>query len=195
MNLEIQATPLTVELAANALQLQTLFDLITIEIEEQGVTTEFHAEPIELSITAKAIGVVVSEPEVLLVIAAEQGPPGIAGASEGQTAIYTYGETLSALVPVVVIDGQAFRADSANAAHRGRVCGITTSAATSGNTGTVRFLGALSDASWNWTGPLLFIGPSGTLVETPPSGFSQAIARIESANRIFVNPHPLYERA
>lgn len=194
MPLEVIADETLVTIEATDLELSALADQIVIEIEENGVTNTYSAEEIDLSIEATASAPIVSTAEVQVVLIAEQGPPGPSGSGSGQTSTYVYGETLSALVPVVIINGQAFKADSGNVAHRGRVCGITTSSATAGNSGTVRFLGAMSDGAWNWSGPLVFVGPSGTLVQTPPNGFSQAIARVESPDTIFVNPLSLFER-
>lgn len=133
---------------------------------------------------------------IVTTLSAAQGPVGPPGSGDGQTSNYVYGETISALKAVVIIDGEAFLADSTNAAHRGLVCGVAVTAATTGNLGTIRFLGAMSDAVWNWTGPQLFVGTNGTLVESPPtSGFSQVVARVEASNTIFINPFQPIERA
>jgi hypothetical protein len=53
----------------------------------------------------------------------------------------------------------------------------------------------MSDGSWNWSGgQLLFFNSGGTLTETPPvEGFSQAVARVESSDTIFVDMQAIYE--
>lgn len=185
----------------------------TITLSMTGATITSVNEEAAISLDGDAAEIVVSESSVQIisetsivatvvrdevarvVTIAEQGPPGVAGNSDGQTAIYVYGETISALVPVVIIGGEAFRADATNSNHRGRVCGITETAATAGDSGTVRFLGPMTDASWNWSTPVVFVGPTGTLVGVPPSGFSQPIARVETPTTLFVNPLSLIERS
>lgn len=196
---------------SDGITLSETLGTITIDVTNAVITsisnepaisvTDDTADIIVSEITARLISdssvvaTVVRNDEAQVVAIAEQGPQGPPGTGDGQTSVYRYGETISALKPVVIIDGEAFIADSSNTAHRGLVCGITTTAASAGNNGTVRFLGAISDDSWNWTGPAIFIGPSGTLVETPPaSGFSQVIARVESSDTIFIEPGPIYER-
>lgn len=168
--------------------------IVTELADSSGVTSSV-ANNIETVSSQVARSTVVVARDVVSSLVAQQGPPGQSGSSDGATAIYQYGETISALKAVVIIDDQAFPADSTDITHRGRVAGITESAALAGNDGTVRFLGGMSDASWNWTGPLLFVGSGGALVEIPPSGFSQAIARVESSDAIFVNPFQPIERA
>lgn len=169
--------------------------LVSATVANSLVSAEVSTSTVEAVVEAEVVNAVVEEAIVYAAVVGIQGPPGVSGGGDGQTGIYTYGETISALKAVVLIDGEAFVADSTTIAHRGRVAGVTESAANAGNDGTVRFLGPMSDPSWNWTGPLLFVGSAGGLVETPPSGFSQAIARVESSDTIFVNPFQPIERA
>jgi len=149
-----------------------------------------------LTIGEVVVATVIGSASVEIVTVAQQGPQGVPGEPVGSTIEYLAGETISALKVVVVIGDETFVADSSNSAHRGRVAGIATTAATIGNTGEVRSFGQMTDASWNWTGPLLFFNSSGTLTETPPaSGFSQSVARVESADTIFVDLTQAIERA
>jgi len=169
---------------------------LVTEVIDGDIVTSTVPSVVVTSVGDVAVTTVSVSPSIVTTLAAVQGPIGPPGTSDGQTSVYVYGETISALKAVVIIDGEAFMADHSNASHRGLVCGITVQAATIGNSGSVRFLGAMTDASWNWTGPLLFAGSGGTLVESPPAtGFSQAIARVESADTLFINPFQPIERA
>jgi hypothetical protein len=122
-----------------------------------------------------------------------QGPPGASDQLEYATA----GETISALKPVVIINGLAFLADSSNSSHRGFFAGVAVTAATIGHQVGIRNGGLLQDLSWNWdiSKPWIFVG-QGVLTQTPPgSGWLQSIARVESTNVIFVQPCDVYQRA
>jgi hypothetical protein len=97
------------------------------------------------------------------------------------------GETISALKPAVILDGVAWIASSADPAHRGFLAGIALNAATAGNNVTVQTAGRLQDDVWNWdtSKPWLFYGV-GVLTQTPPAGWSQVIARVESSDTICI---------
>lgn len=144
---------------------------------------------------AQVTKAVVTAGVMKLVSIAAQGPQGIQGESGGAAQSYVYGETISALKAVVIIDGEAFIADNTNPNHKGRVAGITETAAVIGNSGNVRLAGQMQDDSWNWSNAMLFFDDNGTLTETPQnSGFLQAIARVESPDTIFVNSQTIYGR-
>jgi hypothetical protein len=169
--------------------------LIVTETSQGEIVTTVSAAEIQTVVAGTYASLVVVGSQVVTTVTAAQGAQGIAGNSDGATTVYVYGETISALTPVVIIAGQAYKADSATSNHRGRVCGITVTAANAGDSGTVRYLGPMTDASWNWSTAMVFVGPTGTLVGTPPSGFSQPIARVETPTTLFVNPLSLTERA
>lgn len=97
-------------------------------------------------------------------------------------------ETISALKPVVVIDGLAAIARSGDASHRGFVAGISSNAATQGNDVTIRTEGEMTDSSWSWdtSKPWIFYG-DGVLTQAPPESWCQPIARVQSATTIFVS--------
>lgn len=166
--------------------------------------------PIELDLTIEAIDLVVSPSSILLNVDADpidltvapeeirleitgvgsQGPQGEPGADGVGSVVETAeaGETISALKPVVILDGIASVASSSNAAHKGFVAGIATTAATIGNSVSIQTAGRLQDASWNWdvSLPWLFVG-NGVLTQTPPSsGWVQSIARVESSDTVFI---------
>ena len=170
--------------------------LIVTDTSQDEIVTTVSAAEIQTTVAGTYASLVVVGSTVVTTLTASQGPQGVPGESGGSIIAYVAGETISALKVVVVIGDNAFVADSTDSAHRGRVAGIAATAATIGNTGDVRAFGQMTDASWNWTGPLLFFNSSGTLTETPPaSGFSQSVARVESADTIFVDLTQAIERA
>ena len=185
---EITLGPIEVTVAISSTEAE-------IAITNDGPEITVATTETTLTIGEMVVATVIGSAEVQIVTVAQQGPQGIAGNSDGATTVYVYGETISALVPVVIIAGQAYKADSSTSNHRGRVCGITETAANAGDSGTVRYLGPMTDASWNWSTAMVFVGPTGTLVGTPPSGFSQPIARVETPTTLFINPLSLTERA
>lgn len=66
-------------------------------------------------------------------------------------------------------DGNAIYADSHNLTHAHKVLGITTGAASAGDTVTVQITGVLSEPSWTWTlDEPIWLGTNGILTQTPP---------------------------
>ena len=125
-----------------------------------------------------------------------RGIPGIPG--EGVSALTVEaGENLSALQPIAVIGDLAYAADSGDAAHIGHVVGISSTAASLGADVTVKTDGArIEDASFDFDGGLVYVGPSGTLVESSPtSGFSQSIAVAVASDALIVQIGPPIRRA
>lgn len=169
--------------ASNDLSVAGVIESLTIE--SGGITQTVTADELPLGMSSVVELVEVASPELGIVFVAEQGPAG----ADGDNATSDIGatEAISALKVVAVVDGEAVVGSSSNANHRGRISGIAVTAATSGNDVTVRHFGRMTDAAWNWTSKLLWVGTSGQLVQSPPaSGFVQSVARVESPTTIFV---------
>lgn len=111
------------------------------------------------------------------------GPPGPAGGPDVQRAA---GEPMSALRVVYESEGDVFLLDPTISAEVHALLGITTMAAGSaGATVSVRTLGSIDDAGWNWSEGLVFAGPNGTLTQTPPSsGWEIVIGYAPSPTRL-----------
>ncbi len=125
-----------------------------------------------------------------------QGATGARGETGSSTETVVAGETISALKPIAVVDGEAVVASHAISSHSGFLGGISITSATSGNNVNIRTAGKIQDSSWSWDVaiPWLFVG-NGVLTQTPPaSGWLQSIARVESADTIFVQLGELIER-
>lgn len=74
--LEVTANTTAITIEATDVQLQALASQIVVEIHENGITTAFSAEPIELTVEATVSAPVVSSAEVQIVTVSEPGPPG-----------------------------------------------------------------------------------------------------------------------
>lgn len=116
-----------------------------------------------------------------------QGPQGPAGAAV-TTLTLTAGETLGGQRVVYVENGSAFYADSSDVADVGKVTGITTGAANSGDQVTVQVGGEMAEAGWAWVpGPIYFTSTA-TLTQTiPATGFIQRVATTVSATKILIS--------
>lgn len=169
--------------------------LIDIDVESSVIEVDVVASEIDVTVDASVIDIDVeaSVIEVELSGTGQQGPP---GEPSSATDILEAGETISALKPVVVLDGIAFVASSSDSDHRGFVAGVAITAATVGNDVTVKTSGRITDSSWNWNPliPSVFVG-DGVLTQTPPSsGWVQAIARVEASDTIVVHLNDVYAR-
>lgn len=93
-----------------------------------------------------------------------QGPPG------GTLQQYPAGATLSGHRVVTLDSNGALKyATCTDAAHAGRVIGITTHAASAGDQCGVQTFSTMDESSWNLTPDQpLFLGADGTLVAAPP---------------------------
>ncbi|MBK8912950.1 MAG: DUF2190 family protein [Chlorobi bacterium] len=117
----------------------------------------------------------------------EVGVPGPAG-SEDIT--ITAGESLGGhRVVTTNAAGHAIYASSATSDHAGRLLGVTTGAASSGATATIRTRGEMTEAGWAWIpGGLLYLSTNGMLSHTPPAtGFAQVIGYAMTATTIFIH--------
>jgi len=120
-----------------------------------------------------------------------RGQPG-----EGATALEVEaGEAISALKPIVVIDDLAYVADSGEPTHFGRVVGISSNAASTGENVTIKTDGArIEDPFFDFNGGLVYVG-EGDLRETPPvAGFAQSIAVAVASDALIVQLGPPIRR-
>lgn len=113
------------------------------------------------------------------------GPQGLPGAGSSFTAIA--GETIGGDKCVRLgADGKVYLADSSTTTYVGKVCGITQSAVTTGDTATIVTGGELV-FSGTTPGAIYYVGTSGNITSTRPIvGFVQSIG-IGSGNGINVS--------
>lgn len=113
------------------------------------------------------------------------GEPGPAGGSAFQR---TAGETLSALRAVYELDGHVFVLDYRDASHINLALGITLTAAQASEPINVQRSGVLDGDSWSWAPGPVWLGPAGTLTQTPPAeGYDVLIGAAMSATRLTLN--------
>ncbi len=158
---------------------------IELELAGSQIDLELNASPIDLNLTATPINLTLSG-------TGAQGPP---GQPSEAIEVSEAGETISALKPIVIVDGSAFVADSSNVTYRGFVAGISVESAIVGSNIRIQTFGRISDPSWNWdvTKSLVFAGIL-ALTQTPPDVSSQPIARVEASDTLFIQIQSLIER-
>lgn len=109
------------------------------------------------------------------------GPPGPETAAPTRTAA----ATVSALRAVSEMGGGVQHMDPTSATSVHAFLGISTTSGDVGDTITIRRSGTIDDAGWSWTPGLVFAGPNGTLVQTPPaSGWEIVVGYAPSATRL-----------
>lgn len=132
-----------------------------------------------------------SAPDVLVVTAGEQGPPGIAGIpgpAGGSALQRTAGETVSALRVQYEQDGKVYALDYRDAAHIDLLLGISLTAADTDQPLSVQRSGVIEDSGWSWALGRVWLGAAGALTQTPPAdGFDVLIGAAVSATRITLN--------
>ena len=146
-------------------------------------TIVLKGEPVETTIA------VASEDTVVLTIAGSQGASGSDGSTDLQK---TAGEALGGHRAVVLNgSGQAIYADRSTPSHAHKVLGITTGAASSGASVTIRTRGEMTEGSWAWTlDQPIFLSTSGLLTQTAPtSGFVARIGFPINATTIYIDIH------
>lgn len=124
--------------------------------------------------------------EIQIVTVGEVGPPG----TNGTTVVKTASVSLSGHRAVVLnSSGEAIYADASTIAHRDKVLGITTGAASARADATIKTYGELTEPSWAWTlDDPVFLGLTGLLTQTPPtSGFVQRIGFPTAATKLFID--------
>ena len=118
------------------------------------------------------IAVSIQQPNIAVSLATgATGPAGPAGAPGGSSVTWTAGENLSA-ARVVVIDsaGEAYHFQPNTTTHQDRAYGITTAAATIGNSATIQISGEMTHASFTFTaGAALYVFTNGILVDSVPA--------------------------
>jgi hypothetical protein len=132
-----------------------------------------------------------SLPELEALTLGEQGPPGLPGApgpAGGSAFQRIAGETLSALRAVYELDGVVRYLDPQDSDHIDLLLGLTLTAATPGAPVNIQRSGPIDDAGWSWIPGPVWLGPAGTLTQTPPAdGYDLLIGAAMSATRLTLN--------
>lgn len=88
----------------------------------------------------------------------------------------------------VLTSGEAAYASSDDFDSVSSYAGISSGAATSGEV-TVQVAGSIEEPSWSFTpGGMVYIGASGVLTQSPPSGTQRVVGVAFSATKIIISP-------
>ena len=134
-----------------------------------------------------ATAVAVRQQQVVQVLTGTtQGPAGPAGPMGPPGATYMTFAAGSALGGHKVVKagplGAVYYADSDYPVDAGGVLGVTMHAVLSGDPVNVQATGEMDESSWSWTPGLpVFLGPLGTLTQTPPTTGFQLVIGVASA--------------
>ena len=122
-----------------------------------------------------------------------QGPAGPAGPVGPAGATYMTFAAGAALGGHKVVKagplGAVYYADSDNPVDAGGVIGVTMNAALQGDPVNVQATGEMEESGWSWTPGLpVFLGPLGTLTQTPPvTGFQLVIGVASAPTKLVIN--------
>ncbi|QEY62556.1 hypothetical protein FXN65_10890 [Metapseudomonas lalkuanensis] len=129
--------------------------------------------------------------EVVVIAAAEQGPPGpqgIPGPAGGSSLQRLAGEVVSALRVLYEVDGEVFALDYRDAEHIDLLLGVSLTAADAGQPLNIQRTGVIEDVGWSWQPGRIWLGIDGQLTQTPPvDGFDVLLGAAVSATRITLN--------
>lgn len=122
------------------------------------------------------------------------GAPAVATPSGAETLDGSYltltaGQDLSGHRIVWIEDGTY--ADTAQLSRANHGIALTTNSALSGQSVRTLVAGVLFESSWSWdvSGGVIYLGPSGTLTQTPTaSGLYWPLAVALASNKIYFNP-------
>lgn len=187
---------------SDELQVAVVNDPQTVAVPQPDIAVVVADVSTPVVITSPEVQVVTVEDDVhvvdevrdiQIVTVGEVGPAGANGADGSVLAAQltkTAGVSLGghrAVVPDAV--GGVVYADSSTLAHRDKVLGITTGAASAGADATVQTYGELTEPSWNWAlDDPVFLGLTGLLTQTPPSsGFVQRVGFPTAATKLFID--------
>lgn len=130
---------------------------------------------------------------VQVLTGAAQGPAGPAGPVGPAGATYMTFAAGAALGGHKVVKagplGAVYYADSDYPVDAGGVLGVTMNAALTGDPVNVQATGEMDESSWSWTPGLpVFLGPLGTLTQTPPiTGFQLVIGVASAPTKLVIS--------
>lgn len=125
-----------------------------------------------------------------VIMAGQRGRPGVGipGPPGGTVLQRKAGEVISALRAVYELDGSVFYLDPEDSGHVDLLLGIAITSAPSGQLLNVQRAGVLDDLSWRWAPGPVWLGPLGSLTQSPPTaGYDLLIGSAVSATRINLN--------
>lgn len=136
----------------------------------------------------------IGTPPRTVIVNSGTGPRGERGADGGGTFQLEAATAIGGHRAIVTdADGLAVYADNQTAAHQYGALGVTTGAASAGDSLSIVALGAITEASWSWTPQQpVFVGAAGVLTQTPPAApaWLRVVGVAISPTTLFVRPDP-----
>lgn len=118
-----------------------------------------------------------------------QGPPGPSGASA--TISYIAGSNLSGGMCIVLENSTAISASNTNLTHAGKIIGITTGSALSGNPAIIQAVGELEGFYGLTVNSKVYLQSNGTISSIiPTTGFIQQVGIALTSTKILINLQP-----
>lgn len=155
-------------------------EILVVTQTEQLVQTEGAQTLVEHEVAQELIELAVQGPP------GPQGPPGMSG---GSASALVLAEAVGGHRAVIATAAGAAYADADNAAHAGRVAGISTQAGGAGETILVQSSGPMTEPSWSWAPDVdVWLGLNGILTQTIPAEalFAQRLGYATSPSTIWV---------
>lgn len=144
-------------------------ELIIDELDAGGTVVD--AAENELVVDGSPDLLVVEEDkQTVLLDVGVQGPPGVPGQPGEASLMLIAGGPIGGHRVVRSLAGVAIYADQDTVPDAVCVLGVTQGAASAGAPVQVQLMGTMDEPSWAWTPDQpLFVGPTGTLTQTPPA--------------------------
>lgn len=121
-----------------------------------------------------------------------QGPP---GESDGATITATASVPMHGDRVAAVRNGWAYHPEPTDPTHGDEVVGVTTHSASAGAPIVIRTAGKARAAEWSFQPGPVFVGPAGTLTQTPGPGWLGQIGRATDTDELIVDPEPTIYRS
>ena len=143
-------------------------------------------------VDARSVVVTPPQPFSTVVMRGVPGPRGIQGipGPAGGTAFTRQADAALSALRVVWEDeaGVVRPLDHDDDAHIDLIAGLTLTATAAAGDVTVQRSGPVDDAAWSWTPGRVWLGPAGTLTQTPPAdGYDVLVGHAASPTRLYLD--------
>ncbi len=160
---------IVVETPLQELLLDQQPELLVDELDIGGTVVDPANNELLIDDTAEML-VVEGDEQVTLLETGTQGPAGAPGQPGEATLSLVAGGPIGGHRVVRSLAGVAVYADQNTVPDAVCVLGISKGAASAGAEVQVQLMGTMDEPSWSWTPDQpLFVGPAGTLTQTPPA--------------------------
>lgn len=143
-------------------------------------------------VDARSVVVTPPQPFSTVTTRGVPGPRGIQGipGPAGGTAFTRQSNAALSALRVVWEDeaGVVYHLDHDDDAHIDLIAGLTITGTSAPGDVTVQRSGPVDDAAWSWTPGRVWLGPAGTLTQTPPAdGYDVLVGHAASPTRLYLD--------